>query len=79
MTRLLHYRERRMLLYVGMPAGAVATVERMTVLEVQEIRARLKARGVLPATPGTEAEAQQRLDVGDVNALMRSNEPLPGL
>jgi hypothetical protein len=75
----LHFRERRMLLYIGMPAHAVATVERMTVGEVQEIRSRLKARGVLPATPGTEAEAQQRLDVGDVDSLMRTNQPPAGL
>jgi hypothetical protein len=77
--RLLSHRERRMLLYIGMPANAVARVERMTVREVQQTRATLKTRGVLPATPGTEAEAQQRLDVGGVEALMRTNQPLAGL
>ena len=45
----LTYRERRLMRYRGMPARDVARVERMTIIEVLEIRAQLRARGVIPS------------------------------
>jgi predicted transcriptional regulator len=45
----LSYRERRMLLYHGMPAKIVAVAERMTIDEVLEVRLALRRRGVVPS------------------------------
>jgi hypothetical protein len=72
MTTRLSYRERRMLLYHGMPARTAAVAERMTIDEVLEVRAQLRRRGVVPSAPEI-APPDTQLTFGAIDALMRSN------
>ena len=72
----LTYRERRMLLYDGIPARQVAVAERMPVNEVLELRSQLRGRGVLPSYPGVDDDAQadeEQLDFTELDRLMTDN------
>lgn len=72
MTTRLSYRERRLLLYHGMPARTAAIAERMTIDEVLEVRDQLRRRGVVP-TAAEAAPAESQLSFGAIDSLMRHN------
>jgi len=77
MSKLTHL-ERKMLRYDGIPARDVAVHERCPVHEVLETRARLRARGLMPARPGTPdaaaaTTAVEQLTFEDLDRAMRSN------
>ena len=70
--------ERRMLGYDGVPAPDVARLERIPVDRVIRMRTALRARGLMPARPGSAAEAsapsargQQTFE--DLDREMRAN------
>jgi hypothetical protein len=68
----LSYRERRMLLYHGMPAKIVAVAERMTIDEVLEVRLALRRRGVVPSVSEV-APADTQLTFASYDRMMRHN------
>lgn len=72
MTTRLSYRERRVLIYHGMPARTVAVAERMTIDEVLEVRLQLRARGVVPSCPETAPRGTQ-LTFAGLDRMMRTN------
>jgi hypothetical protein len=71
-TTRLSYRERRVLLYHGMPARTAAVAERMTIDEVLEVRAQLRRRGVVP-TAAEAAPSPTQLSFSAIDSLMRHN------
>lgn len=72
MTTRLSYRERRVLIYHGMPARTVAVAERMTIDEVLEVRLALRRRGVVPSAV-EPAPAGTQLSFAAFDRMMRSN------
>lgn len=74
MTRLTQ-RERRFLNYQGLPAKSIAVIEKLTIDEVLEIWAQLKARGVVRHTIGARPQgpACEQLSLDQLDRMMRGN------